>query len=256
MLHGDENIVVQNDRRPLYLRTADALRSSIDRDYPVGSLLPSEEELASRLGVGRSSIREAMMHLESERVVVRQRGVGTIVVSKPFAMELGLEVLEPLEQLAERQGVAVETLDVEITTRRASSDEAARLDLEPGSMVVWTQRTKVTAKCPLAVMASVVPERLVSEAELRDAWKGGGWASLTALFFEWGLCAIARSEITIARADESLAKRLQLEVGEPLIQITELTVDREGRPTAWNHNYFVPGLFRLEFLRRPSRSGA
>ncbi len=44
-----------------------------------GSRLPSERDLAARWGVSRSSVREAMLELESKRLVDRAPGRGTVV---------------------------------------------------------------------------------------------------------------------------------------------------------------------------------
>ena len=53
--------------------------------YPLGSTLPSERELASRLTVSRATLREAMAALREAGLVEtrRGRGGGTVVTLKP-----------------------------------------------------------------------------------------------------------------------------------------------------------------------------
>jgi GntR family transcriptional regulator, transcriptional repressor for pyruvate dehydrogenase complex len=53
--------------------------------YPLGSTLPSERELAERLNVSRSTLREAMAALRQAGLVEtrRGRGGGTVVTLKP-----------------------------------------------------------------------------------------------------------------------------------------------------------------------------
>jgi GntR family transcriptional repressor for pyruvate dehydrogenase complex len=53
--------------------------------YPLGSTLPSERELAARLGVSRATLREAMAALRQAGLVetTRGRGGGTVVTLKP-----------------------------------------------------------------------------------------------------------------------------------------------------------------------------
>jgi GntR family transcriptional repressor for pyruvate dehydrogenase complex len=61
-------------------RIAQHLRSEIlDGTYKPGDRLPAEREIASRLGVHRSSVREALKRLEELRLVVIRRGDGTRV---------------------------------------------------------------------------------------------------------------------------------------------------------------------------------
>src|SRR3954453_11250381 len=75
---------------------------------PPGTRLPSENQLATQLGISRSGIREAVKVLESARVLEVRRGDGTFVTSLAptlllegvgFAVELlqGETLLEVME---------------------------------------------------------------------------------------------------------------------------------------------------------------
>jgi GntR family transcriptional regulator len=67
---------------PLHARIAKVLLASIGAGrYPVGSLLPTENDLAAELGVSRQTIRRAIEALRQRGLVSSQRGVGTRVES-------------------------------------------------------------------------------------------------------------------------------------------------------------------------------
>ncbi len=51
----------------------------LDGTFPEGDKLPSEEQLATQLGVGRRAIREALKVLETKGLVETQMGIGTVV---------------------------------------------------------------------------------------------------------------------------------------------------------------------------------
>ena len=51
----------------------------LDGTIAVGERLPSEEQLAGQLGVGRRAVREALKVLETKGLVETQMGVGTVV---------------------------------------------------------------------------------------------------------------------------------------------------------------------------------
>lgn len=71
--------------RRLYRQVADQLRALIDRgEYPVGSRLPTERDLASQLGVSRPTVREALIALEVDGRVRIRVGSG-IYVTAPAA---------------------------------------------------------------------------------------------------------------------------------------------------------------------------
>jgi GntR family transcriptional repressor for pyruvate dehydrogenase complex len=55
-------------------------KSILEGQFSEGDKLPSEEQLAVQLRVGRRSVREALKVLETKGLVEVQKGVGTIVV--------------------------------------------------------------------------------------------------------------------------------------------------------------------------------
>jgi GntR family transcriptional regulator, transcriptional repressor for pyruvate dehydrogenase complex len=54
-----------------------------DEGQRVGDRLPSERDLARKLSVGRSSLREAIQGLETMGLVQRRHGIGTFFVAEP-----------------------------------------------------------------------------------------------------------------------------------------------------------------------------
>src|SRR5260221_2657176 len=65
----------------LYLQILRSLKDEIVSGvYPVGSQLPTEEELCARFSVSRYTVREALRRLRDERLVASRRGAGTTVV--------------------------------------------------------------------------------------------------------------------------------------------------------------------------------
>ncbi|MCK5789893.1 MAG: GntR family transcriptional regulator [Ketobacter sp.] len=67
--------------QPLYLQAAQELKSEIVKGiYPVGTLIPTEDELCKRFSVSRYTVREALRVLREEGLVSSRRGAGTIVV--------------------------------------------------------------------------------------------------------------------------------------------------------------------------------
>ncbi len=59
----------------------------IDQNINAGEKLPNEFELAARLNVGRSTIREAVKLLVARNCLEIRRGKGTFVVEKPGQIE-------------------------------------------------------------------------------------------------------------------------------------------------------------------------
>jgi DNA-binding FadR family transcriptional regulator len=70
------------ESRRLYVQIADQIRSLIAvGEFPPGSRLPAERELAKRFGVSRPSMREALIALEVEGYVDVRPGSGIVVTT-------------------------------------------------------------------------------------------------------------------------------------------------------------------------------
>jgi GntR family transcriptional repressor for pyruvate dehydrogenase complex len=78
------------ETRRLYRQIADQVTRLIDDgDFPAGTRLPAERQLAEKLGVSRPSVREALIALEVEGVVEVRGGSGVFVQERrPARREL------------------------------------------------------------------------------------------------------------------------------------------------------------------------
>jgi DNA-binding FadR family transcriptional regulator len=103
-------------REPLVAQVIAQLRTQITSgEWPVGRRLPPEPELAAALGVGRNTLREAVLALVHAGLLQRRQGSGTYVVS-------GTEMSSAVARRVAEARIA----DV-IEVRRALEVEAARL---------------------------------------------------------------------------------------------------------------------------------
>lgn len=77
---SDVHLIHSNPSSKIYLDIVEKLRNMIDEDGLLpGDKLPSERELAERLNVGRSSVREALRSLELLGLIGTRRGEGTFI---------------------------------------------------------------------------------------------------------------------------------------------------------------------------------
>lgn len=75
-------MVAQLQRHPLAAQVADALLERIRAgEWPLGHRLPAETVLAARLGVGRSTLREAIRELAGKGVLDSRQGAGVFVTA-------------------------------------------------------------------------------------------------------------------------------------------------------------------------------
>jgi DNA-binding FadR family transcriptional regulator len=120
-----------------------AMRTMLSDTWSVGSKLPSEQELSRQLGVGRSTVREALRVLEHLGLVESRSGLGTYVIEQrmptPASRTRYPQGPEGLVQLYEfRRAIEVPSAwrDCELAVTRDSADEFARLDFLFHSSIV------------------------------------------------------------------------------------------------------------------------
>lgn len=109
--------------------TAAQLESRIiDGEWPIGSRLPAEPEIMTQLGIGRSTVREAIRTLARVGLVQVRQGDGTYVTARPTASE-SLFTRCQRAQLHEIHDVreALELQAARLAAERRSDDDLAEL---------------------------------------------------------------------------------------------------------------------------------
>jgi len=92
---------------PLYRQLADILMEAIHGgDYPPGSRIPSEPQLAREYGIGRPTVRQAIDVLVRKGMLERRRGSGTYV--RRTEQEVDLFSLAGTSSAFLKKGIAVE----------------------------------------------------------------------------------------------------------------------------------------------------
>jgi len=241
---------IRSDSRPLYLQVVRAIQELVeDEGLEPGSALPSEPRLAKMFDVGRTTIREALVYLENERLIERSQGARTTLTPLFHQPVIGLEVLEPLELLAARQGWTCGTKNVRIEVSEATEEEARRLRVQQGSPVTLISRIKTLDGKPLALMHSVVSQSAVPYDVLRSEFED----SITKFIQRAKPLRYAQAEVTAVACTPELAASLDLRRADPVMVLEELFFADDDLPLVWNTNYLVPGRIRFELLRKAPR---
>tara|TARA_R110002094_G_scaffold56240_4_gene67244 strand:+ start:1153 stop:1839 length:687 start_codon:yes stop_codon:yes gene_type:complete len=112
----------------LYLQVADQLRELINAGSPApGERLPSERDLAEQFGVGRPTIREAMIALEIAGIVQIRSGSGVYVVQRAGSLSSAADHgAGPFEILEAR--LLIEGEACALAAERLSAPQLAQLD--------------------------------------------------------------------------------------------------------------------------------
>lgn len=132
---------------PLWRHVRDDLRARLAQGEFVDSF-PGENELATRYGVSRHTVRQALRELREEGLVTAARGrrprpVGEAVIEQPVGALYSL--FASVEAAGLEQRSIVRTLDV-----RADAHVAVRLGMEESTPLLYLERIRLAGGEPLA----------------------------------------------------------------------------------------------------------
>lgn len=213
-----------------------------------GERLPAEPELARSLGVSRATLREAMRSFEGQGIIRRRQGVGTFVVERATVFESGLEVLESIESQAHSIGLDVTMGDLLIENAAADKDEADALGLEENAPVIRVRRVIRAGERPVAYLIDTLPEDVLRPEDLEQGFTG----SVLDLLLRRGAPKLAHSvaEIRATAASAEVARLLEIQRGDVLLQFIASLVASDERVVDYSMSFFLPGYFRFQVVRR------
>lgn len=222
------------------------LGAAIEDGYRPGDQLPSEPDLARAYGVSRATMREALQNLAGAGRVRRVHGVGTFVTAPPTKVESALDVdLGVTEAVrAANQQVGVQVLRA--TEMPAPPEVAAALGLPPAGRVLWIERTITANDVPAVAAVDAIPVHVAARAE-RPYEDGSVYRFLEA---DCGVSLAGGSaSITAVRAERRVAKVLGIEVGEPVLRISQVEKAQDETLVLYSEEHYVPNLFELTIRR-------
>jgi GntR family transcriptional regulator len=215
---------------------------------PAESRLPSEPELAQKMGVSRATLREAMRSFEGQGLIRRRQGVGTFVVAKVPVLDSGLEVLESIETLAQRNNLPVNMGELHIKQIEASAEDAAALNVPTGTELTQVARVIYTEYRPIAYLVDTLPADILPPSEVESGFTG----SVLDLLLRRGEPKLvqSRSDIRAIGATQEVARALQIQRNDVLLHFVASLYAKDGRVVDYSFSYFLPGYFHFHVVRR------
>jgi GntR family transcriptional regulator len=215
-----------------------------------GARLGAERDLATSLGVSRSTVRQALAALERAGAVRRVpgRGGGTFVGHPKIERDLSRIVGVPA--LLRQQGMTAGTRVVSTGLAAADEATAAALELPPGAYVLDVVRIRLADGTPISLEHVRLPAEMFPG--LLDLPLGGSLYELLARHYRvTPEEAVERIEVVGASGDE--ASILDVRAEAPLLSITRTTRDGRGVPFEHSHDLFRADRTTIT-VRTPGRS--
>jgi GntR family transcriptional regulator len=234
--------------RPYYYQIREHLLKRIwSGEFPAGSQLPSESELAAAYGVSRPTIRQAVADLVQEGVLTRARGKGTFVA--PPAIAADAEIFQSFAEEMSARGVRHTARLVSAQEIEATESAAADLEVRVGEPVYEVTRVRLGDGEPLVIRTLQIPARVCPGLLERDLERVPLYEVLRR---ETGLVASGSVQwFSAVRARKDEALLLDVEPGGPLLLWRGVTYTAEGTPLAR-----TKALYRADRYRFRIRQGS
>lgn len=213
---------------PLYVQLKTILKSGIERQgIGPGEPLPGDHQLCATYGVSRTVVRQALSELEYEGVINRVKGRGTFV-AEPKVGEGLFQSLTGLydDTLARGGRLRSDVLRFEVVP--ADSIVAEQLQLSLGEDVIVLERLRFVDSLPWVFNVTHLPLAIAPDLLTEDLTN----QSLYGILRQRYGVQIARGKRSLEAsvASTSLARILQVAVGDPVLVLRNQTFDSEGRP--------------------------
>jgi GntR family transcriptional regulator len=229
---------------------ADRLRDELleemtSSQLPPGTKLPTEGELATRFGVSRATVREAVTSLVEAGYVTRRHGSGSYVAERrrmPHGLDSTLSYLAMIESAGAHAGMRV---------LEAVLDQYSKLDsqlqLRQGDTVLAVERVRTADDRPVIYSRDRIPARLLkADLDLQNLHP-----SLFGLLSSSGHAADhATATLRAVASTSRTAKVLGIRRGKPLLYVEEIDYDRDGTPVMLSREWHVSEAFDLRINRQ------
>lgn len=216
------------------------------RELAPGDRLPTEADLAARIGVSRMTLRQALGRLEARGVVTRRPGrAGGTFIAEP-RIDVRLTGWAGFTAELRRAHVRAGARVVTARTVPAPRDVAAALGLGRAAAVHEVARIRSAQRRPVALERSWFPAALLPGL-LEHRLTGSLYRVLDRRYDR--LPRTAEESVDPVAADAEEARLLDVEPGRPLLRVERTAFTAGGEPVE-----FARDLFRTDRVRLRVRS--
>ena len=238
------NKVDPSNPTPLYEQLKFIIQDQImNGEFRPGTHLPSESALCDRYGVSRITVVRALNDLESDGILQRVQGSGTIV--KPRQIDSQFESVMGFTKNMHLYGKQVSSQVLSIENLKADDTLLHIFRLEPGEedTFVKFRRLRCVDGVPGAIMTSIVRNRLGKKMQEYDLES----ASFYSLYQEITHLPIIRNETSIVPiiASPEISDLLKVKPGSPHFLFTGLGFTEDETPIEYNISVFSGSLFQF-----------
>jgi GntR family transcriptional regulator len=242
------------DPTPLYAVLEAQIAAGIaGGEFPIGSQLPTEDQLIRRFAVSRTTVRKAIQNLSDRGLIEIRRGTGTFVAQPKITQDL-TELTGFVEDMNALGHAATARLIDRIVVA-ADRDVAEHLGLPVGTHVMRIRRLRLANGVGMSLDETYLPLEIGEKIAAHDLEVE---PIFTLLEQRYDIPLIeAEYELEAVCADHDVATALGVEPGSPIFLIERTSFSAGDRPVDYEKLHYRGDLirFRTRLARRKRRGG-
>lgn len=228
---------------PLYVQLAEKISTLIQGhgDRGVGKILPSESECVEHFRISRPTVRQAMLQLMHQGLIVRKKGKGTFVAPLKISHDMSHGFED--EMKAAHRNVQFRALEWHRIV--APEDVRRALREERGAEVWYLRRLRIVDGSPFGIEERFFPLELGGRISGSAAKSQPMLSLLQKVTGE--RTAKLQIEVSSSLADKEVANLLKTKRGMPLL-IKKLTYVFNGEALAFGTTTFLGERYQFKFV--------
>jgi len=212
---------------PLYYKLRESIREKILKgEYPPGSKIPSEQELAQKYKVSRMTVIRAINDLVQEGLLYRKQGKGTFVSIPQVQQRLGKLTNFTQDMLSRNLKPDSIILNLELISPSFLIQE--KLKINEGTKVWKLERLRLADESPMGLQTAYLPSDIFLYIDKEELGNGSLYEYLKK---KYGIVFKRAEETYWVRMPNSYeAEKLKIGKNNPIFYVQRITFLTDEKP--------------------------
>lgn len=223
---------------PLHVQAERLLRELIEApEYKAGKILPNEVDLAKKLAISRTTLRQAINTLVNEELLVRKKKIGTKVANGKISSK-SMNWLSFSQEMKAR-GIPVRNYELHVSWVYPEDQIASFFDIKKDKKILKLERLRGSADEAFVYFISYFHPRIGLTGE--EDFKAPLYEMLEKEHSTIAL--LSKEELSARPAEKNIAIKLEIETGSPVLYRKRFVFDQGERPMEYNIGYYKADSF-------------
>lgn len=223
---------------PLHLQAEQILRALIEEEqYQSGKNIPNEVELAEILGISRTTLRMAIHKLVFEGLLVRKKRAGTKVAPRVVSSRSNNWL--SFSQEMRLRGIPIKNFELHVGWELPDEKLTSFFNIQKDTFVLKMERVRGRPEEPFVFFISYFHPSVGLTPD--DDFTRPLYEVLEQ---EHAVVAtLSKEEISATSATERIAKKLNVNVGSPILVRKRFVYDQQDQAIEYNIGYYKADSF-------------